>query len=87
MESSGDGKPVLLSKLELQKLWDVWVGERAYLRNVYIKALDQEPPGDPLARANRAAVKTFEVAEEVANSPLVQAVLDVFGGRIEGVDE
>jgi hypothetical protein len=77
----------LKAQLEAKKSWVEQVAQTVSGRRMTVRVVEGAPAPAPDAAADDATARRADLRARAKAEPAVQAVLDVFGGEIEDVEE
>jgi DNA polymerase-3 subunit gamma/tau len=77
----------LKAQLEAKRPWVEQVAQTVSGRKLVVRAVEAEPVAVPNDQANAESSRRADLRARAKAEPAVQAVLDVFGGEIEDVEE
>ncbi len=77
----------LKGQLEAKKQWVEQVAQTVSGRKMTVRAVEAEPVAAPNEQKDAESSRRADLRARAKAEPAVQAVLDVFGGEIEDVEE
>ena len=77
----------LKGQLEAKRQWVEQVAQAVSGRKMTVRAVEAEPVADPNEPKDAESSRRADLRARAKAEPAVQAVLDVFGGEIEDVEE